>query len=161
MIRNLLKEDYEEVKAIYLQGIATGNATFETKAKEWNVWDSSYLSHSRLVVEEQGLVIGWAALSPISTRAVYAGVAEVSVYIRYGYQGRKIGGFLLEQLVKESEKNGIWTLLSSIFPENQSSIRIHENNGFRTIGVRHKIAQLNGVWRDTLLMERRSTIVGQ
>lgn len=161
MIRNLLKEDYEEVKAIYLQGIATGNATFETKAKEWNVWDSSYLSHSRLVVEEQGLVIGWAALSPISTRAVYAGVAEVSVYIRDGYQGRKIGGFLLEQLVKESEKNGIWTLLSSIFPENQSSIRIHENNGFRTIGVRHKIAQLNGVWRDTLLMERRSTIVGQ
>ena len=161
MIRNLKKDDYEEVKAIYLQGIATGNATFETKAKEWNVWDSSYLSHSRLVVEEQGLVIGWAALSPISTRAVYAGVAEVSVYIRDGYQGRKIGGFLLEQLVKESEKNGIWTLLSSIFPENQSSIRIHENNGFRTIGVRHKIAQLNGVWRDTLLMERRSTIVGQ
>lgn len=161
MIRNLLKEDYEEVKAIYLQGIATGNATFETKAKEWNVWDSSYLSHSRLVVEEQGLVIGWAALSSISSRAVYAGVAEVSVYIRDGYQGRKIGGFLLEQLVKESEKNGIWTLLSSIFPENQSSIRIHENNGFRTIGVRHKIAQLNGVWRDTLLMERRSTIVGQ
>lgn len=161
MIRNLLKEDYEEVKAIYLQGIATGNATFETKAKEWNVWDSSYLSHSRLVVEEQGLVIGWAALSHISTRAVYAGVAEVSVYIRDGYQGRKIGGFLLEQLVKESEKNGIWTLLSSIFPENQSSIRIHENNVFRTIGVRHKIAQLNGVWRDTLLMERRSTIVGQ
>lgn len=161
MIRNLLKEEYEEVKAIYLQGIATGNATFETKAKEWNVWDSSYLSHSRLVVEEQGLVIGWAALSPISARAVYAGVAEVSVYIRDGYQGRKIGGFLLEQLVKESEKNGIWTLLSSIFPENLSSIRIHENNGFRTIGVRHKIAQLNGVWRDTLLMERRSTIVGQ
>lgn len=161
MIRNLLKDDYEEVKAIYLQGIATGNATFETKAKEWNVWDSSYLSHSRLVVEEQGLVIGWAALSSISTRAVYAGVAEVSVYIRDGHQGRKIGGFLLEQLVKESEKNGIWTLLSSIFPENQSSIRIHENNGFRTIGVRHKIAQLNGVWRDTLLMERRSTIVGQ
>ncbi len=107
------------------------------------------------------MVIGWAALSPISTRAVYAGVAEVSVYIRDGYQGRKIGGFLLEQLVKESEKNGIWTLLSSIFPENLSSIRIHENNGFRTIGVRHKIAQLNGVWRDTLLMERRSTIVGQ
>jgi len=84
MIRNLLKEDYEEVKAIYLQGIATGNATFETKAKEWNVWDSSYLSHSRLVIEEQGLVIGWAALSSISTRAVYAGVAEVSVYIRDG-----------------------------------------------------------------------------
>ena len=160
-ITKLLAEHWPAVKAIYEEGIATGNATFQSEAPEWTVWDQAHLPHSRLVaLSEPQLVLGWAALSPVSTRPVYAGVAEVSVYIAAGQRGRKLGETLLTALITESEKNGIWTLQGSIFPENISSLRIHARCGFRQVGYRERIGQMHGIWRDTVLVERRSQIVG-
>jgi L-amino acid N-acyltransferase YncA len=156
-IIKLLAEHWPAVKAIYEEGIATGNATFQTEAPEWSAWNDAHLPHSRLVaLSEQVLVLGWAALSPVSSRAVYAGVAEVSVYITAGQRGRKIGEALLTALITESERNGIWTLQGSIFPENISSLRIHARCGFRQVGYRDRIGQMHGVWRDTVLVERRA-----
>jgi L-amino acid N-acyltransferase YncA len=156
-ITKLLAEHWPAVKAIYEEGIATGNATFQTDAPEWTTWDQAHLPHSRLVaLSEPVLVLGWAALSPVSSRAVYAGVAEVSVYITAGQRGRKIGEALLTALITESEQNGIWTLQASIFPENISSLRIHARCGFRQVGYRDRIGQMHGVWRDTVLVERRA-----
>lgn len=174
-ITNLLAGHWPAVKAIYEEGIATGNATFQTEAPEWAYWNAAHLPHSRLVAlseprpvvpsdpapispPEPGRVIGWAALSPVSARAVYAGVAEVSVYIAGGQRGRKIGECLLAQLIAESEQHGIWTLQASIFPENIASLRIHARCGFRQVGYRERIGQMHGVWRDTVLVERRSTL---
>jgi L-amino acid N-acyltransferase YncA len=156
-ITKLLAEHWPAVKAIYEEGIATGNATFQTVAPEWVVWNEAHLQHSRLVaLSEPVLILGWAALSPVSSRPVYAGVAEVSVYITAGQRGRKIGEALLSALIAESERNGIWTLQASIFPENISSLRIHARCGFRQVGYRERIGQMHGVWRDTILVERRA-----
>jgi L-amino acid N-acyltransferase YncA len=160
-ITNLLAGHWPAVKAIYQEGIATGNATFQTAAPEWTAWDAAHLPHSRLVAlcdPEPSLVVGWAALSPVSARAVYAGVAEVSVYIASGQRGRRIGEALLGTLITESERNGIWTLQAGIFPENIASLRIHARCGFRQVGYRERIGQMHGVWRDTVLVERRSRL---
>jgi L-amino acid N-acyltransferase YncA len=151
---------WEQVKKIYLEGIASGDATFQTSAPSWSEWNEGHLKHSRLVVLINKEIVGWAALTAVSGRCVYAGVAEVSVYVGETFRGKGIGKELLEELVKTSERNGLWTLQAGIFPENTGSLRIHEACGFQRIGVRRKIGQLNGTWRDTVLLERRSTVVG-
>lgn len=155
-IRNLLPSDWDSVKSIYEKGIATDNATFQTSAPSWEEWYSSHLGTCRVIAEENGSLLGWAALTPVSSRCVYAGVAEVSVYVHPEQSGKGIGLALLEALVTLSEAEGIWTLQAGIFPENIGSLRIHEKAGFRTLGVREKIGKQNGVWRDTVLLERRS-----
>ena len=156
---------WPEVQAIYAEGMATGNATFATEAPTWAVWHPGHLAHSRLVAVDSdengdGSVLGWAALSPVSGRCVYGGVAEVSVYAAAAAQGRGVGRQLLAALVAESEANGIWTLQAGIFPENTASLRLHAGAGFREVGRRERIGQLHGVWRDTVLLERRSAVVG-
>jgi phosphinothricin acetyltransferase len=158
--QNLKARHYNSVKGIYEEGIATGNATFQTEVPEWAEWDKSHLSHSRIVAIENDEVIGWAALTPVSGRCVYAGVAEVSVYVGSAHRGKGIGKALLENLIADSEKNNIWTLQAGIFPENTGSLAIHEQVGFRKIGFREKIGKMKGVWRDTVLLERRSNTVG-
>ena len=152
--------DWEPVLAIYLAGIATGQATFETEPPTWTNWNNAHLAAPRLVAISDKTIVGWAALSPVSARHVYAGVAEVSVYVAEEMRGRGIGAMLLEALVKESERNGIWTLQASIFPENAASISLHNSCGFREVGTRQRIAKMKGIWRDTLLFERRSKLVG-
>ena len=152
--------DWETVAAIYSAGLATGNATFETEAPDFDAWNTSHLKHSRLVARDGDAVFGWAALSPVSDRCIYGGVAEVSVYVAPSAQGRGVGNALLNALIKSSEENGIWTLQAGIFPENTSSIRLHLQNGFREIGRRERIGKHHGKWRDTLLLERRSKVVG-
>ena len=159
-IRTLTDRDWEPVNSIYRDGIATGQATFETRAPSWADWDSAHLSAPRLVATSEERIVGWAALSPVSARNVYAGVAEVSVYVGNDWRGKGVGRALLETLVKESEKNTIWTLQASIFPENVASITIHKACGFREVGKRERIGKMNGVWRDTVLLERRSKRVG-
>ena len=156
----LLPEHWPAVRSIYEEGIKTGNATFQQSAPGWEEWNSSHLAHSRIVALINDDVAGWAALTPVSGRCVYAGVGEVSVYVAEKFRGQKIGNALLQELIKQSEANNIWTLQAGIFPENKSSIKIHEANGFRIVGLREKIGQMNGVWRDTVLMERRSNVVG-
>jgi phosphinothricin acetyltransferase len=158
-ISPLLPNHWPAVKTIYEQGIATGHATFQTSAPEWIEWDGAHLKHSRLVALENGQVIGWAALTPVSGRCVYAGVAEISVYIAPDHRGKKIGETLLKALITDSEQHGLWTLQAGVFPENTASIKIHENCGFRQVGFREKIGQMNGIWRDTLLLERRSKTI--
>ncbi|MBC7909672.1 MAG: N-acetyltransferase [Pyrinomonadaceae bacterium] len=153
-------EDWEQVRVIYLEGIATGHATFETQAPEWEVWDARHLPYSRLVARDGETVKGWAALSAVSSRFVYAGVAEISVYVGQSYRGEGIGKALLEALVSESERNGIWSLQAGIFPENSYSITMHKQCGFREVGRRERIGRMNGIWRDVALLERRSEIVG-
>ncbi|NML63914.1 N-acetyltransferase [Hymenobacter sp. RP-2-7] len=157
----LLPAHWPAVRAIYEQGLATGQATFTTAAPSWEEWDRSHLTHCRLVaVADAGPVLGWAALSPVSSRHVYAGVAEVSIYIAAAARGRGVGRQLLAALVAESEAQGLWTLQASIFPENQASARLHQALGFRVVGRRERIGCLAGTWRDTLLLERRSLRVG-
>jgi L-amino acid N-acyltransferase YncA len=166
-------ELWPAVREIYSQGIATGNATFATEPPDWESWDASHHKNCRLVALEpfsEGVadlfsldkvkVLGWAALSPVSTRRAYAGVAEVSVYVAAVARGRGVGKALLQALVEESELHGIWTLQAGIFPENMASIAVHQSCGFRRVGVRRRIGRLAGVWRDVLLLERRSSIVG-
>ena len=149
------------VRAIYEGGLATGQATFTTEAPSWEAWDAGHLSHCRLVaVAAGGQVLGWAALSPVSSRCVYAGVAEVSIYIAAEARGRGVGRQLLAALVAESEQRGLWTLQAGIFPENAASLALHAGQGFRTVGRRERIGQLRGQWHDTLLLERRSPVVG-
>jgi phosphinothricin acetyltransferase len=152
--------DWQQVRAIYLEGIATGNATFETAAPEWNHWDTAHLGFARLVARRVDTIIGWAALSQVSGRSVYAGVAEVSVYVSQSARGKGVGYALLGRLVEESERNGIWTLQAGILPENQASIALHRRCGFREVGRREKIGKLHGVWRDVVILERRSQRVG-
>lgn len=149
------------VRAVYAEGLATGDATFETEAPDWERWDASHLRACRLVaLDEGGGVAGWAALGPVSARRVYAGVAEVSVYVGAGFRGRGVGRVLLEALVRGSESEGIWTLQASIFPENVASVGLHKSCGFREVGRRERVGQLLGRWRDTVLLERRSRTVG-
>lgn len=155
---------WPQVRAMYEQGIATGHATFQTQAPTWEEWDRSHLSHSRLVAVAAGYaatrqVLGWAALA-VSSRCVYGGVAEVSVYVAGDARGRGVGRQLLAALVTGSEARGLWTLQAGIFPENTTSISIHAGAGFREVGRRERIGQLHGVWRSTVLLERRSAVVG-
>jgi L-amino acid N-acyltransferase YncA len=156
----LLAEHWPDVRAIYEEGLAGGHATFETTAPEWPEWDAAHLPHPRLVALQEERVLGWAALSPVSRRAVYAGVAEVSVYVTGGARGRGVGRRLLEAVIEASEAAGIWTLQASIFPENEASVRLHAACGFRFLGRRERIARHHGAWRDTVLYERRSRSVG-
>ena len=151
---------WEAVRAVYVEGLATGEATFETRAPERARWDASHLPGCRLVALDGGRVAGWAALSPVSARAVYAGVAEVSVYVGSDFRGRGVGRALLSTLVRESEAEGVWTLQASVFPENVASVALHLACGFREVGRRERVGRLGGRWRDTLLLERRSRIVG-
>ncbi|MCB8945638.1 MAG: N-acetyltransferase [Ardenticatenaceae bacterium] len=153
-------EDWPQVQTIYKEGLDTGNATFETQTPEWEAWDKKHLTHSRLVARQGDVVMGWAALTPVSARAVYAGVAEVSIYIGAVHRGQGIGHALMAALITEAEAHGIWTLQASIFPENVASVQLHLRHGFRQLGRRERIAQLHGVWRDTVILERRSQVVG-
>jgi phosphinothricin acetyltransferase len=153
-------EHWQEVRAIYEDGIKTGNATFELSAPEWKAWDEAHLQYCRFIAVEGDKILGWSALSPVSGRCVYAGVAEVSVYVSTNARGKGLGKMLLEKLIEGSEANNLWTLQASIFPENVSSIKIHQHCGFRVIGKRERIGKINSIWRDTLLLERRSNKVG-
>lgn len=148
--------DWDAVRAIYREGIATGNATFETDAPPWEEWDAKHLTTCRLVARDDDGVIGWAALSPVSSRCVYAGVGEVSVYVGAAAQQRGVGRALLAALIETSEREGIWTLQAGIFPENIGSVALHRSCGFREVGRRERLGQLHGRWRDVLLFERRS-----
>ena len=159
-ITDMQDSDWESVERIYLEGIAGGNATFETNAPAWDAWNGAHLDACRLVVWQGGHVIGWAALSPVSSRCVYAGVAEVSVYLTRSAQRQGLGHALLTALIEESEQAGIWTLQAGIFPENRASLNLLLKCGFRRVGVRERIGQLAGVWRDVLLLERRSARIG-
>jgi len=147
--------DWRAVREIYLQGIATGNATFQKTAPDWEEWDRSHLPHSRLVVRREGKVAGWGALSRVSPRQVYAGVAEVSVYVAEWARSQGVGRVLLDGLVAESERHGIWTLQAGIFPENHASLALHRSAGFRVVGTRERLGCMDGVWRDVVLLERR------
>lgn len=160
VIDHMKPGDWEQVRAIYLEGIATGHTTFETGAPSWEQWDAGHLQIARLVARQGEKVLGWAALSAVSRREAYRGVAELSVSIGEESRGRGIGRALLEALIEQSERNGIWTLQASIFPENTASVKLHLRCGFREVGRRERIGKLNGVWRDTLLFERRSKTVG-
>ena len=155
MIDQMRANDWEQVREIYLEGIRSGNSTFETDAPSWEKWNEGHLPFARLVMRDEESVLGFAALSSVSKRDVYRGVAEVTVYVTESARGKGIGRALLETLIAESEKNGIWTLQASIFPENTASIELHLRCGFREVGRRERIAMLGGVWRDTILFERR------
>ena len=156
----LSADHWGEVRAIYLEGIATGDATFETDAPDWEIWNRNHLAFGRIVVRDASAITGWAALSPASSRKVYAGVAEVSVYVAAAARGRGVGRALLAALVDEAESNGISTLQAGIFPENIASIALHKGCGFREVGRRERVGRLHGVWRDVVLLERRSQTVG-
>jgi phosphinothricin acetyltransferase len=183
-IDTMAPDDWHEVRAIYLQGILTGDATFESEAPSWDRWDAGHLKECRLVARDVArdvarqdnafrvnsdrdrvslgsAILGWAALSRVSSRQVYAGVTEVSIYVGELYRGRGIGQALLGAVIQESERCGIWTLQAGIFPENQASIALHKRNGFREVGRRERLGKMNGVWRDVVLLERRSRIAGQ
>lgn len=159
-IQPMTDADGPAVLEIYRQGIATGHATFETETPAWDIWNTAHLPHSRIVARDGTGVLGWAALSPVSGRCVYAGVAEVSIYIAEQERGRGVGRALLEELIRQSEKQGLWTLQAGVFPENQASIRLHKSCGFREVGRRERIGKLRDIWRDTVLLERRSKSVG-
>jgi phosphinothricin acetyltransferase len=160
LIVAMKRDDWQAVRSIYLEGIATGNATFETSAPEWDEWDRSHLDFGRLVARSDGAVIGWAGLSRVSGRCVYEGVAEVSVYVAAPARGQGTGRELLNRLIVESERHGIWTLQAGIFPENIASQSIHRLCGFREVGFRERIGRHSGKWRDVILFERRSPLVG-
>ena len=159
-IRPLTAADWPAVRSIYEEGIATGDATFETAAPPWAAWDRGHLAGHRLVASIGGRVVGWAALSPVSERCAYAGVAEASVYVAGAAAGRGVGRALLERLVAGAEAAGIWTVQAGIFPENAASLALHWRCGFRTVGVRERLGRLDGRWRDVVLVERRSPLVG-
>jgi L-amino acid N-acyltransferase YncA len=156
----LRAEHWDAVARIYAQGIATGDATFETEVPSWERWDASHLTDHRLVALRNGTVVGWAALCSVSERDVYGGVAEESVYVAEEARGQGVGRGLLEALIAGAEASGIWTIQTGIFPENAASVRLHERVGFRIVGTRERLGQHNGVWRDVLLLERRSPVAG-
>ena len=148
------------MRAIYLEGMSTGNSTFEQSAPDWENWDRSHLQSCRLVARSGTEVLGWTALSPASSRRVYAGVAEFSIYVAERARGRGLGAALLKALVEASEREGIWTLQSGIFPENTASLELCRRFGFRIVGTRERIGSMNGRWRDVVLVERRSAVAG-
>lgn len=158
--RELRVDDWPSVRAIYEEGIRSGDATFEIEPPSWERWDAAH-PELRLVAERGGSVVGWAALSPASARRCYRGVGEVSVYVAEPARGAGLGRELLEELVERSEQAGYWTLTAGVFPENEASIRLHKACGFREVGVREGLGEAGGVWRDVVLLERRSTLVGR
>lgn len=160
VINSMETGDWEHVRSIYLEGILTGQATFETEAPDWEKWDSSHLPVCRLVARRGEALAGWAALSPVSSRRVYSGVAEVSVYVARKFRGFGIGMALLNALIICSEQHGIWTLQAGILTENESSLTLHKKCGFREVGRRERIGKLNESWRDVVLLERRSRVAG-
>ena len=154
-------DDWQAVRAIYREGMETKQATFETTVPSWAEWDAAKRPDCRLVARRGNRVIGWAALNAVSRRAVYTGVAEVGIYVTEQERGQGVGRMLLEALIKASEQEGIWTLQASVFPENKASIGLFQTYGFRAVGYRRRIARHHGAWRDTLLLERRSDVVGK
>jgi len=160
IIEEMRDESWEAVQLIYNAGIATKNATFQTETPEWEAWDQSHRKDCRFIARIDNKVAGWAALSNVSNRCVYAGVAEVSIYIDSDFRGMGVGDHLMKQLISESERHGLWTLQAGIFPENKASIALHLKNGFRILGTREKIGKMDNIWRDTVMLERRSRIVG-
>jgi phosphinothricin acetyltransferase len=159
LITALRREHWPEVARIYTEGIATGNATFETEVPSWEQWDGGHLEEHRFVAIRGGTVMGWVAVSPVSGRCVYSGVVENSVYVGRSARGRGVGRRLLEELVASTEAAGIWTIQTGIFPENEASVGVHKRVGFEVVGRRRRLAKLHGVWRDVLLLERRSAVV--
>ncbi|WP_191967968.1 GNAT family N-acetyltransferase [Rhizosphaericola mali] len=159
-IRTITKDNFSEVVEIYKQGLATNIATFQNDLPQWEEWNKGHLDFCRISIYENSKMLGWTALTPVSSRCVYAGVAEVSVYVAQNTRGKGIGKILLNELIKQSEANGIWMLQSGIFSENQSSIKLHEKCGFRMVGYREKIGKKNGIWKDNVLMEHRSKNIG-
>ncbi|MEM9077586.1 MAG: N-acetyltransferase family protein [Bacteroidota bacterium] len=160
IIRNMQKPDWEDVARIYEEGIVTGFATFEQQVPTYESWDEAHIASCRLIAEENGQILGWAALSSVSSRCVYGGVGEVSIYIEAESRGKGVGEALLNELVSKSEEAGFWTIQSGIFPENRGSIALHEKVGFRFIGKRERVAKIHGVWKDNLLFEKRSNTIG-
>jgi phosphinothricin acetyltransferase len=158
-LRELRPEDWPEVRAIYEEGIREGDATFETEPPSWERWNAAHPG-PRFVAERDGSVVGWAALSPASSRHCYRGVGEVSVYVTARARGVGLGRELLATLVERSERAGYWTLTAGVFPENVASLRLHKACGFREVGVRERIGESGGVWRDVIWLERRSALVG-
>jgi L-amino acid N-acyltransferase YncA len=159
LIRKLERVDWPEVAAIYKAGIETREATFETEVPAWETWDAAHLAEHRLVAVDDDRVVGWAALAPVSDRCCYEGVAENSVYVAPDAHGRGIGRALLERLVTDAERRGIWTIQTGVFPENAASVALHLACGFRLVGVRERLGRLDGVWRDVLFLERRSEVL--
>jgi L-amino acid N-acyltransferase YncA len=160
LLRDLRPDDWPEVARIFEQGIRTGNATFETEVPSWEAWDAAHLPAHRLVAEREGRVVGWIALVPVSPRECYAGVAEVSAYVAEEARGEGLGRELLAALIESSERGGIWTLETGVFPENEPSLRLLQRFGFRVVGTRERIGRLHGIWRDVVFLERRSEVVG-
>ncbi len=168
-IRTFLPSDFPQVQEIYQQGIETKNATFETVAPDWEIWDKKFISHPRLVATHNNRLVGWAMLSRVSAREVYSGVCDVSIYIHNEFKEMGVGKKLLNELIIQSEQNNVWTLQAGIFPENIASINLHLKCGFRNVGYREKIGKMYYVlnhsereykWRDTILLERRSKKAG-
>lgn len=159
-IRAMTPDDWPTVAAIYADGIITRRATFETTIPTWEYWDKSHTSDCRLVAERDGVVVGWAALSPVSSRAVYKGVADISIYVAPNVRSQGVGKILMDALISDSERHGFWTLQAGILSYNEASLAFHKSCGFREVGKREKIGMLDGVWRDVILMERRSRVVG-
>jgi L-amino acid N-acyltransferase YncA len=159
VVRDLQPDDWPSIRAIYEDGIRSGYATFETETPARETWEAAH-PDLRLVAERQGAVVGWAALSPSSGRCCYRGVGEVSVYVAESARGSGVGHVLLERLIERSEQAGYWTLTAGVFPENEASLRLHRACGFREVGVRERLGELAGVWRDVVFLERRSEVVG-
>ena len=160
LLRGLRPDDWPEVGRIFEEGIRTGNATFETEVLSWEAWDAAHLPAHRLVAERDGRVVGWIALAPVSPRKCYAGVAEVSTYVAEDARGEGVGRELLAALIESSERGGIWTLETGVFPENEPSLRLLQRFGFRVVGTRERIGRMYGMWRDVTFLERRSEVVG-
>jgi L-amino acid N-acyltransferase YncA len=159
VLEELRLDHWPEVSRIYADGISTGNATFETEVPSWDRWDRTHLPEHRFVALRDGAVVGWVAVSPVSDRCVYGGVVENSVYVDDGARGQGVGRLLLERLIASTEGAGIWTIQTGIFPENETSVRLHERVGFEVVGRRKRLGKLHGIWRDVLLLERRSDLV--
>ncbi|WP_047981494.1 GNAT family N-acetyltransferase [Ornithinibacillus contaminans] len=159
-IDKMKKEDWEQVRVIYIEGINTRNATFDTEPPTWAEWDTGHLAECRFVARLNNQVVGWAALSQSAHKEAYHGVAEVSIYVSSASAGKGIGSILLEALIEASEQHGFWTLQALIFPENTASLKLHNRYGFETIGTRKRVGKLHGIWRDVVFLERRSTVVG-
>src|SRR6266516_6704015 len=160
LLRDLRPDDWPEVARIFEEGIRTGNATFETEVPSWEAWDATHLPAHRLVAERDGRVVGWIALIPVSPRECYAGVAEVSAYVAEEARGEGVGRELLAALIESSERGGIWTLETGVFPENEPSLRLLQRFGFRVVGTRERIGRMHGMWRNVIFLERRSEVVG-
>lgn len=158
-MRDLGPDDWPEVSCIYAEGIATGNATFETEVPAWEAWDAAHLPTHRFVAERKGRLVGWIALSPVSSRCCYAGVAEISAYVGAEARGQGVGGELLAAAIQSSERGGLWTLQTGVFPENERSLGLLQRFGFRALGTQERIGRLHGVWRDVVPLERRSEVV--